>query len=349
MTDLIKGKNILLVCYNLYEYHTAIRDALYNLGANYVHLKVARYFPSSPRDDHFWSPWYRIPQRYFSAPHARTEWTNQFIQEIQGKAFDVLLVIENTAFKKSFIPYLRKVNPGIKTIWVLWDTFKTQQKFHRDYIPLFDKVVSFDRDDAKKYNLEYFPLFYLKPYGENNHTYDICYIGHAVAGGTSNRIDIISKLKKQSDALGLKSFYYVKCNRITVNNPLKKCFRILFPYMHNQYIDEHIDEGYIHNKALPLDKFSEIMRDSDIVIDINHSGRQGLTMNAILGIVSGKKLITTNSRIVEENFYDPNNILIIDEKNPIIPLSFIQSKPNVYDMSFLRLDNWLKHITNLQH
>lgn len=346
MNNPIKGKRILLVCYNLYEYHIAIKDALWGLGAKDVHLKVAQYFPSSPRDDHFWKPWYRIPQRYFSAPHARTEWTNQFIQEIQGKTFDVLLVIENTAFKKTFISYLRKTNPGIKTVWVLWDTFKTQQKYHRDYIPLFDKVVSFDRDDAKKYHLEYFPLFYLKPYGENKHMYDICYIGHAIIGGTSYRIDFISKLKKQSDALGLKSFYYVRCNKITVQNPLKKILRKIFPYKHNQSIDSHIDEGYIHEQSLPLEQFGEIMRDSDIVVDINHSGRQGLTMNAILGIVSGKKLITTNYRVVDEDFYHPNNILVVDENNPIIPQSFVQSKIVPRDMSYLKLDNWLKHILN---
>lgn len=347
MKDNISGKSILLVCYNLYEYHLAIRDALYELGAKYVFLKVAQYFPSSPRDDHFWSPWYRIPQRYFSAPRARTKWTEQFICEIRDKTFDVLLVVENTAFKKYFINYLRKTNPGIKTIWVLWDTFKSQQKYHRDYIPLFDKVVSFDRDDAKRYNLDYFPLFYLKPYGENKHIYDICYIGHALSGETASRIEITSKLKKQSGALGLKSFFYVRGNKITVDNALKKLFRSLFPYKYNTSIDNHFHEGYIHSEALPLERFGEIMRDSDIVVDINHPGRQGLSMNAILGIVSGKKLITTNYRIIEEDFYNPNNILVIDEQNPVIPMSFVKSEVIPYDMSYLRLDNWLKYVVSM--
>ena len=121
----------------------------------------------------------------------------------------------------------------------------------------------------------------------------------------------------------------------------------MFPYKHNQYIESHIDEGYIHEQSLPLERFGEIMRDSDIVVDINHSGRQGLTMNAILGIVSGKKLVTTNNRVVDEDFYHPNNILVVDENNPVIPLSFVKSKTVCRDMSYLRLDNWLKHIVNM--
>jgi len=39
-----------------------------------------------------------------------------------------------------------------------------------------------------------------------------------------------------------------------------------------------------------------------------------------------KKLITTNSDIVNYDFYNPQNILVVDEKNPTIPASFFETK-----------------------
>lgn len=344
--DYITGKNILLICYPFFGYDKVIKDELYRLGANTVFLKKAVYFPSSPRDEQFFDPWYKALLYYFEAPNARTNWTEQLKREITDKHFDVLLVIENTCFKKSFIRYLREKNPRIKTIWFLWDTFKTQQRLHRDYIPLFDKVYSFDRDDARKYKLDYFPDFYIEAYEEQSDEYDICFIGSANRTSTSHRIEILSKIKKQCDEYGLRSFFYIKYSEPPTYHPIKKIFK---KYRENRYgkiVDAHIDEGYMFAKSLPLDEYNKIIRNSNIIIDINHINRQGMTINAITALASGKKLITTNNRIKDEDFYNPNNILIINIDDPIIPKEFLNSPLIKIDMKYLKLDNWLKHIIN---
>ena len=62
--DYITGKNILLLCYNFFDYDKVLQQELYNLGAKNVYLKNAAYFASSPRDDMFWSPWYKAPLYY---------------------------------------------------------------------------------------------------------------------------------------------------------------------------------------------------------------------------------------------------------------------------------------------
>ena len=71
-----------------------------------------------------------------------------------------------------------------------------------------------------------------------------------------------------------------------------------------------------------------------------------MTLNAVSAIVSGKKLITTNSKIADELFYHPNNILIIDENNPYIDPDFIKSEIVPINMDELEVGNWLKHIIN---
>ena len=84
------------------------------------------------------------------------------------------------------------------------------------------------------------------------------------------------------------------------------------------------------------------------VIDISHHNRQGLTINAITALADGRTLITTNQRIKEESFYDPQMICVIDEKAPVIDAAFLRSPYRPVDISFLRMDHWLKHIVNEQ-
>ena len=69
-----------------------------------------------------------------------------------------------------------------------------------------------------------------------------------------------------------------------------------------------------------------------------------MTINCITALATGKKLITTNVRIKEEAFYNPNNIFIISEENPVLDIHFFESEVGKMDMTHLRMDNWLLHI-----
>ena len=324
-----------------------LMDELYKLGAKNVYLKTAAYFASSPRDDMFWKPIYKSVYLYLKDPYARTKWTILFQNEISDLKFDVFLVIENTSFKKSFMNFLRERNPGIKTIWFLWDTFKIQQKFHKDYIRLFDKVYTFDRDDASKYGLIYYPNFYVEPKGNPNKVYDICFVGSANSSVTSFRIEVIEKIRKQCEALGLRTYFYVKVEqRAKSKNILKRIYRYFLPCRYDKMIKKYSSIGYLHTNGINLNEFNSIIRDSSVIIDLSYPDRQGMTINAIAAIASGKKLVTTNHRIKQEPFFHPNNILVIDQVNPRIDVDFIKLPIIPIDMNYLRMENWLQHIIN---
>ena len=68
-----------------------------------------------------------------------------------------------------------------------------------------------------------------------------------------------------------------------------------------------------------------INQESKAIVDIQHPNQFGLTMRTIETIGSGKKLITTNKDIVNYDFYNPNNICVIDRENPVVPLDFLKS------------------------
>ena len=70
-------------------------------------------------------------------------------------------------------------------------------------------------------------------------------------------------------------------------------------------------------------------------------------MRCIETMGAKRKLITTNGHIAEYDFYDPNNILIVDRQNPVVPSGFTTSPyrdipAEVYDC--YRIDRWLETI-----
>ena len=86
------------------------------------------------------------------------------------------------------------------------------------------------------------------------------------------------------------------------------------------------------------------MNQSKAVLDIQFSSQIGLTMRSIECIGMGVKLITTNTSIRKYDFYNENNILIIDRENPIIDWDFLDKQyeeieEKIYEKYSLK--NWI--------
>jgi hypothetical protein len=109
-------------------------------------------------------------------------------------------------------------------------------------------------------------------------------------------------------------------------------------------VEVHSQKSFMHLEAMPLEEVEKLQQNAKIIIDLSHANRQGLTINAITALAKGKKLITTNKRIVEEPFYSPTNIYILDEKNPSLDAEWLKTPPQPVDMSSLRMDNWLRTV-----
>ncbi|MBC8645143.1 hypothetical protein H9W95_17330 [Flavobacterium lindanitolerans] len=78
-------------------------------------------------------------------------------------------------------------------------------------------------------------------------------------------------------------------------------------------------------EKITLEEISKFIEKSNALLDIKRDGQFGLTFRIFESMGLEKKLITTNLDIVNYDFYNPNNILVIDEKNPVIPTSFFES------------------------
>lgn len=91
-------------------------------------------------------------------------------------------------------------------------------------------------------------------------------------------------------------------------------------------------------------EIADIVNQSKSVLDIQHPNQTGLTMRTIEMIGMNKKLITTNASIVNYDFYNKKNILIIDRDNPQIDVSFFSTpyeklNPEIYQK--YSLSSWI--------
>lgn len=346
MRDNITNKNILFLCSRFFGYEEKIIEMFYRLGALKVFYKECAFFKESFRD---YISFYTL-KSFLKNPRYRDNWSKEFWNEISGNRIDTFFVMENLSFSKWFVKKLKSSNPDLRCILFLWDKFSTQQPRYFDYLPLFDKVYTFDRDDAKRYNISYFPDFYIDaPHNEiDDNQYDVSFVGTMCNGSTVFRGEVLKNIDQECKRKGLNSFLWLYHKKY--NKPRRRYIRWFRDHIKQDPFKKAIDNcqgcDFLHDEPLPLDKYYSIMRCSKAVIDINHRNRQGMTLNVIEAIANEKKLITTNIRIKEEPFYDPNMILVIDENNPIIDKSFLDAPSKIVDISELRLDNWLKHVIN---
>lgn len=91
----------------------------------------------------------------------------------------------------------------------------------------------------------------------------------------------------------------------------------------------------------------DVFLNSKAVIDIQHPEQTGLTMRSIEMLGLNKKLITTNVDIRNYDFFNGNNIVVINRSNPSVPDDFIDAnyiKPNGNVVSKYSIQSWLSSI-----
>lgn len=190
-------------------------------------------------------------------------------------------------------------------------------------ISSFDDVFSFEKNDCNKYNLKFAPNWiydYKNNPVEENFDYQVFNIS-----SKDKRLPIISRIAAElkSQKINYQILVYDKKNK-TRDNTI-------------QYITKHI----------PLAEVKKQIENSQVLLDVNRPGQEGLTFRVLESLGWNKKLITTNTDIINYDFYNSNNILVIDEKAPVIPLSFFKKKyEKIPDTIFNQytLNGWIENV-----
>lgn len=249
----------------------------------------------------------------------------EILSKLDETSYDLLVVIGGKTLDVDFWKFINQ-NYSFKKVLYQWDSCKNFD--YRGMIPYFDVVKTFDSLDAVQLGISYLPLFYkFEEKKELLEDLDLVFIGiwH------SDRLNILNEIAE-----------YAK------KNNLKFCFKIYYPYymyIYLVYIKKIISASdFFTFKPVPLNETIEFYNRAKCIVDINHPSQSGLTMRTIETIGKGKKLITTNSFIQTEAFFDPKMIQVIDRKNIQINSDFFNFHNTYENIDMLEINNWVTEL-----
>lgn len=257
--------------------------------------------------------WMKIIIRLFkkNIPQIFDKYITRVVQKHKNEKIDYILICRGEAFTPYTIKHLREAFQGVQVILYLWDVM--HECAMDDVISSCDRVLSFDPEDAKKHNLVFRPTFfvddYLKVRDAEDCDHDLCFVGTLY----NPRQKLIKRLSKTFGEQGLKFFTYLYVPGIIV----------------------YIQEFVAHFPFMPLNKVSfvpltidgtiDMLNHCKAILDVNPPYQTSLSTRAFESLAARRKYITTNKHISDYEFFNPNNIFLVDIENPIIPKSFLDT------------------------
>ena len=251
------------------------------------------------------------------------------IRRLAGHTFDYVYFVHVAQMDISLVRQLREMFPKAQFLLYYWDSIKTAD--YREYIPIFDKVFSFDRIDCENdRRLNYLPLFYdeaqIPSSCKEKIDYDFAYIASITH---ERRYQYLVILKKYAKEHNLRLFTY---------NPVfsKTYIRYFLKY-------HRLMRG-VHWRPISLQKVYDVFNRSKVIIDFPNNFQSGLTMRTFETLGMGKKLLTCNETIKLEACYSQENVCITSPEHlEQIPEDFFKtpfnSNPAIKQYS---LETWVK-------
>jgi len=327
----LEGKKILYIGVSTFNYEKEIKSALEHMGA------LVDYHDERPANDFWTKVFLRLNFKSLIQSKIDTYYAD-ILNKSKNITYDYVFIIKLETIDKKILEQLKENQKNAIFILYLWDSIQNY-KGKEKLLPFFDKAFSFDKTDTVKYNdLDFLPLFYIPAYKQalvnrDEIIYDLCFFGT----GHSDRYKTIKEIKTQAKKNNLKvySFLYLQSKAIFwVRKILNKTMR-----------DAQVSDFSFSslNQAQLIDKILK----SNVIIDIEHQGQVGLTMRTIESIGCQKKLLTTNKSIQEYDFYNENNIYIIDRDNISLNKDFFLTPYQKLDKNMYEkysLHSWLTTI-----
>lgn len=296
----LRGTRILYVAPRFFGYDRDIADELARRGAD-----VVRVF-----DRPFDTPLMTAVTKVAPDVVARAALSRYRATIASAEPFDLVFVVNGQTVSPRLLDDLRRHSPNARFVLYLWDALDNRGSI-RPLLAKYDHVLGFDRLDARRHGFSYRPLFFapvFEPGGDEPARYDISFIGTA----HTDRAPIVHAI----DALlprEAKRFWHLYLQAPWVRRyyaARDRAFRRVPPHLFRFH-------------SLSKEEIGRVFRQSRAILDIEHPRQRGLTMRTFETLGAGKKLVTTNRHVVEEDFYHPDNVLVVDRKRIEIPRSFL--------------------------
>lgn len=191
-------------------------------------------------------------------------------------------------YSEEFLQNLKREHHNVKLAMVLYDDFANRSAQRAiSMIPVFDKVFSFDEQNAREYGLEYIYSTFSIP---NDLKLDEKYKSNAffIGNGADREQDLNETLSYIAQnvkdckfgIVGVKQEKYK--DLIAYNSPISYREELLYAY------------------------------NTNCIVEIVKQGQSGITLRTCEAIVFNKKLLTNNANIKKQPFYNSEYMSVFE-------------------------------------
>lgn len=323
---------ICVISFDYWDYDHYIVKALTKKGVQSHHIKIGEI-----KHDNFREKANNALNKMFFQRNLKHEKRQKYVIDTLEKIGhqDQILVLNPDVFTNETLHFVRKKTN--KLITFLYDNltrFPVQGKLH-----FFDKIFSFDDKDVQEYGFQklcnYNYLGSPKQYNEVL-DFDMFY----VTSFDKNRNKIIFPLVERLNRIAAK-FQIVVVGKKVWHHKLKYILIADQKKIPVLFRRKTIDSGIIF----------DFYKRTRTILDLMRVGQTGLSFRVFEAMALQKKIITNNVAIKDYDFYNPNNILVLNDDFSNLTMDFLQSPyqeiPNEIYTKYT-LDSWVDMVFELK-
>ncbi|MEL0643539.1 hypothetical protein V6251_04035 [Olleya sp. Ti.3.14] len=317
-------QKICIVSFDHWNYDYHIANTLNNLGHEAKHIKIGNYKHKNVKDKII-----NTLSKVFLGKNLKKIKRQDYILECletMGKQDQILVINPEVIDLKHHKAIKKQTN---RYIAYLYDSVARNPMEHL-LNGLFDTIFSFDKNDIVNYGFKPISNYNYLPKLKTSTTtdYDVVYLG-SFDDRLPKLISILSFLETENISF--------KCIIVGKNKALN--------LLKEQY--KHIID--FTESALSQDQLIKFYQTGNIIIDLIRDDQTGLSFRFFEAMAIQKKVITNNKNCKNYDFYDANNIVVIDQ-DVKIEQSFFKTdyNPIPEDIYYkYTLENWVKQVFKL--
>lgn len=293
----MENKRVLFITFDLSGYY----DSVYReLQQRYAHVDYFNTATVRFRYKNFGQKLYSFFYKLFTGRKLKNFYKyQQVIEQVQGNRYDITLMVRPDLFFDSQLATLKQLSG--RFIAYYHDSINNLKR-KKDVIHFFDKVYAYEKNDVQDHGLDFLTnfIYFDAPETLPEPQYDVFSVM-----ADDYRTLTVKNLAAYLRKAGRSYIFYVMKDGSLPNSGLVT------------YMDKRMDNTQV----------TACILQARCIADIHKYGVQdGLTFRTFEALGYRKKLITTNKDVVTYDFYDPNNIFVMEDRDNInIPNAFFET------------------------
>jgi hypothetical protein len=324
------SQKICIISFDHWNYDKHIVDKLNEKGIDAFHIKIGGF-----KHKNIGTRILNTFSKIFLGKNPKIQKRQEHIIEmLEKKGFqDQILVINPEVISLEYHLKIKKFTQ--KYIAYLYDSVERCPVEHLLH-GVFDEIYSFDKGDVAKYGFKETTNY---NYLEKQPMTDAISIKNQVLyiASFDNRLEKVMLLKQAFEKIKV-SYKFIIVGKKTSLFKLKNIFSTT------------ISEIELRRNRIEQNDLKLLYSKTQAILDLVRDNQSGLSFRVFEAMAFQKKLITNNKNIVHYNFYNPNNILVLENENYVFDKAFFDTnyEPLSDEIYYIyTLDNWVNKIFNL--